>query len=145
MCKFHEFKETLHRFDELVQQADMARAYIDITQKMGPSEQLIAFINYDGKLSEEIGIGMESFSVGTKHEILLSKLDPIALEAMALDVVDTWLNNHKDSKNSEIIQISKFVNKTKSGDSESAKITSKLLKDIRQSFDEVEKQFKESK
>ena len=57
--------------------AEMARAYIKITKEMGPSEQLMAFIDPENSLGSEIGLEeFGSFSLQTKHEILVSKLDP---------------------------------------------------------------------
>ena len=47
------------------------RAYLRITEEQGPSEQLISFINYDGKLGSEIGLeSFDSLSLQTRHEIL---------------------------------------------------------------------------
>lgn len=65
---------------------DQARAYVAITAEHGPSQQLIDFINFDGKLGEEIGLeGWSDFSTTTQHEILLSKLNPDAMEAVAME------------------------------------------------------------
>lgn len=66
--------------------AEEARAYISITNEQGPSEQLLAFINFDGKLEEEIGLeGYNALSLQARHEILLSKLNPDAMEAVAIE------------------------------------------------------------
>ena len=72
--------------ESLLNESRMARAYIDITQKMGPSEQLLSFINHDGQLGSELGLeSFDSFSLQTRHEIFLSKLNPDALEWTALE------------------------------------------------------------
>lgn len=66
--------------------ADEARAYISITNEQGPSEQLLAFINFDNKLEDEIGFeGYNTLSLQARHEILLSKLNPSAMEAVAME------------------------------------------------------------
>lgn len=59
-----------------------AKAYLQITSKQGPSQQLIDFVNFDGKMGEEIGLeGFEGFSLNTQHEVLKSKLEQIVAEA----------------------------------------------------------------
>jgi hypothetical protein len=85
--------------EDLFYQADMARAYAVITEEMGPSEQLLAFINFDGKLGEEIGLeGFDSLSLNSRHEIVKLKLNPdafdqIAMEALAekIDKISKWM------------------------------------------------------
>jgi len=75
-------------FEQLFEQADQARAYIRITQEQGPSEQLLDFINYDGNLYTDLGLeslGLENMSLTTRHEIMVSKLNPDHLEEMAME------------------------------------------------------------
>ena len=80
-------------FTQLLDEADKARAYIDITARLGPSEQLLAFINHDGNLGQEIGLeSFDNFSLTTQHELLLSKLDPDALDQMAMEDLDTTID-----------------------------------------------------
>lgn len=74
-----------HEIEEMERNRDMMEAYLRITAEHGPSHALIDFVNFDGKLSEELGIGIESFSVGTQHEILASKLYPDALDEAAYE------------------------------------------------------------
>ena len=60
---------------------DMAKAYIAITEEMGPSEQLLAFVNFDGGLKEEIGLEtFDSLSWNARHEILLAQLKKTVAE-----------------------------------------------------------------
>lgn len=76
--------------------ADQARAYVAITTEHGPSQQLIDFINFDGKLGEEIGLeGWSNFSTLTQHEVLLSKLNPDAMEAVAMEGFRDFLKKYK--------------------------------------------------
>jgi len=85
--------------EQLFKAADEARAYISITNEMGPSEQLLAFINFDGKLEEEIGLeGYNAMSLQARHEILLSKINPNLLESIGIesliskiDTMSKWL------------------------------------------------------
>jgi len=67
----------LHSFDQMIN-------YLDITEKMGPSEQLLAFINFDNSLSTEIGLeGFDSLSLQARHEILVSHIENnIGIEAL---------------------------------------------------------------
>lgn len=61
-----------------------ARAYLRITAAQGASQQLIDFINFDGKMGEEIGLeGFETFSTQVQHEILERKLQAMVSEAEA--------------------------------------------------------------
>lgn len=61
--------------DDLFSQIEMMRAYIDITEKHGPSEQLLAFINFDNKLGEEIGLeDFGTLPLHVKSEILNYKI-----------------------------------------------------------------------
>ena len=56
----------------------MAKAYLQITEEMGPSEQLLAFVNFDKGLEEEIGLeGYNTFSMTARHEILANYLQKI--------------------------------------------------------------------
>lgn len=82
----YALEQQLDQVTEGFRQAEMARKYKEITEAQGPSQQLIDFINADGKLGEEIGLeGFETFSTGTQHEILLSKLNADAMEAVAME------------------------------------------------------------
>lgn len=75
--------------DDYFDQLEKSRAYIEITSEQGPSEQLLAFINFDNKLEEEIGLeGFNAMSLQARHEILLSKLsrtdhDYVGIESFA--------------------------------------------------------------
>ena len=72
-----------------------ALAYKEITEKYGPSLQLMEFINFDKKLGEEIGLeSFDSLSLLGQHEMLVASLDEvdhdgIALEAMGSIVAST--------------------------------------------------------
>ena len=57
---------------------ELAQAYLRITEEMGPSPQLDAFINYDNSLSDSLGIGLESLSADAQHEIIVIKMKDIA-------------------------------------------------------------------
>lgn len=75
---------------------DQARAYVAITAEHGPSQQLIDFINFDGKLGEEIGLeGWSSFSTTTQHEVLLSKLNPDVMEAVAMEGFKDFVKKYR--------------------------------------------------
>lgn len=70
----------------LFKQADQARVYIATTTAHGPSQQLLDFINYDKTIGKEIGLeSFETFSTGTQHEILLSKLNPDQLDQLGME------------------------------------------------------------
>ena len=75
-----------HHFNDLMRQAEMASAYRVATASLGPSQQLINFIDHDNTLHSEIGL--ETFgklSTEAQHEILLSMLKPEDLEFAALE------------------------------------------------------------
>ena len=62
---------------------DIVQAYLDITEKYGPSEQLLAFIDYDNTLPYELGLeSFNSLSLQTRHEVLNSKLKHIGTEGL---------------------------------------------------------------
>jgi hypothetical protein len=70
------------------EEAQKARAYIQTTAQHGPSQQLLDFINYDGNLFSDLGLeslGLETMSLTTQHEMLVSKLNPDHLEEMAVE------------------------------------------------------------
>lgn len=72
--------------DDLFSQIEMMQAYVNITEKHGPSAQLLAFIDFDGKLEEELGLeGYNAMSLQTRHEILISKFNINSLEDIALE------------------------------------------------------------
>jgi len=74
----------------------MVCKYKEITEAQGPSQQLIDFINADGKLGEEIGLeGFHAFSTNTQHEILLSKLNSNVLEEAGLESLGEWLKKKR--------------------------------------------------
>lgn len=95
----------MNNFVQLAQQADQARTYITITQEMGPSEQLLSFINHDGSLGSEIGLeSFDSFSLETRHELLLSKLNPDQLDQLACEgLLNTVIGLSKRLLGSELI------------------------------------------
>lgn len=87
--------------DQLLKEAEMMEAYISITAEMGPSEQLLAFINYDKSLESEIGLeGFDGMSLLARHEILRSKMKPESVRKMALegliDNIRTLFKRNKD-------------------------------------------------
>jgi hypothetical protein len=87
-------------FEQLFQQAEQARAYIRITQEQGPSEQLLDFINYDGNLYTDLGLeslGLETMSLITRHEIMVSKLNPEHLEEMAMEGLGDFVKKYRRS------------------------------------------------
>lgn len=66
--------------------ADLMRRYIAVTEQHGPSQALIDFINHDKSFATEIGLeSFDSLSTGTQHELLLTKLDPSAADAMGME------------------------------------------------------------
>jgi hypothetical protein len=77
---------SLHVSQEHFKIADMMRTYKTVTEEEGPSQQLINFIAMGGSVGEEIGLeSFEKFSTSTQHEIFMSKLDPDAVENMAME------------------------------------------------------------
>jgi hypothetical protein len=73
-------------FESFRREADLARAYIQITSEMGPCPALLAFVNYDKNLKDVVGLEkFDSLSTEAQHEILLSTLDPDRLDQMALE------------------------------------------------------------
>lgn len=84
----------MSEFQELMKEAEMARAYISITNEMGPSEQLLAFVNFDQTLSNEIGLeSFDRLSLNTRHEIFAASLNPELLEGIALEGFLSKLGN----------------------------------------------------
>jgi len=82
-------------FESLMEDAEKARAYIQTTAQHGPSKQLLDFINYDGNLFSDLGLeslGLETMSLTTQHEMLLSKLNPDHLEEMAMEDLDSTID-----------------------------------------------------
>lgn len=74
-------------FDTLMQRYDMGQAYKTITKLMGPSHQLVAFINYD-KVNEN-SLGLESFNVMEQHEAILAEINDDSSFKQILDLVGT--------------------------------------------------------
>jgi hypothetical protein len=72
-------------FDSLMQERDYAVSYHEITERMGPSPQLIAFITKGVAVQTDDGIGLESLSLNQQHMLLASKLDVAALDQMGLE------------------------------------------------------------
>lgn len=96
MSTEYTLEQQLDQVTEGFRQAEMARKYKEITEAQGPSQQLIDFINADGKLGEEIGLeGFETFSTGTQHEILLSKLNADAMEAVAMEGFRDFIKKYR--------------------------------------------------
>jgi hypothetical protein len=92
----HALDKQLEDVTEGFRQAEMAHKYKEITEAQGPSQQLIDFINADGKLGEEIGLeGFHAFSTNTQHEILLSKLNPDAMEEVALESFKDFIKKYR--------------------------------------------------
>lgn len=69
-------------FETLMQQHEMGQAYIAITKQMGPSAQLIAFLNYDRP--DQGNFGLESFDIMSQHATILEEIgnDPSLSMAM---------------------------------------------------------------
>jgi hypothetical protein len=68
------------------EKADKMRAYINTTQRHGPSQALIDFINHGKDFGLEIGLeSLNQFSTQTQHEIILSKMDPDALDVIGIE------------------------------------------------------------
>jgi hypothetical protein len=63
----------LTQVDALIQRHEMGVAYKAITAKMGPSPQLVAFVNYDRVTSESVGL--ESFDIMDQHQQILAEID----------------------------------------------------------------------
>ena len=70
-------------FDALIQRHEMELAYKTISAQMGPSAQLIAFLNYD-KVTDE-SLGLESFDIMSQHEKILAEIEESPAFEMALE------------------------------------------------------------
>ena len=64
--------------EQLVEIYEMGQAYKTITAQMGPSAQLIVFLNRD-KITDE-SLGLESFNVVAQHEKILAEIDAFSNE-----------------------------------------------------------------
>jgi hypothetical protein len=76
---FHEeMKESEMAFEAIMTERRYADAYRHVTADMGPSQQLIDFINYDGSFAQSFSSGqaMESMTTVDQHTALLTMLDP---------------------------------------------------------------------
>jgi hypothetical protein len=62
--------------DHLIERYSMGMAYLAITDQMGPSAQLLAFVNYENVTEESLGI--ESFDLQAQHDAVVEqiRLDP---------------------------------------------------------------------
>ena len=90
----------MREINDIVRDVKMARAYVKVTQEHGPSQQLIDFINHDGRLGDEIGLeGFSNFSTTTQHELLLSRLQTDLYEALAMEGLGSFFKKlaHKFS------------------------------------------------
>lgn len=65
--------------DQLIERFEMGQAYQTITANLGPSAQLVAFVNYNNVTDDSVGL--ESFDIMDQHEKILAEIaaDP-ALE-----------------------------------------------------------------
>jgi hypothetical protein len=90
--EFDSIKSDISKFNQLSREAEQAEAYIRITDEHGPSQQLIDFINYDGKLGQELDIGLESLGLDDVHLLLKMQLDPAAISEMATESLNTALD-----------------------------------------------------
>lgn len=86
MVTYSEIIQGEHLVNDVIRQAEMARAYQTVTAQHGPSQALIDFINNDGGLKEEIGLeAFDTFSTEVQHEIFSSKINVDQLESIALE------------------------------------------------------------
>ena len=78
--------KTFNQVGDMFKEAQMMTAYRTITAEHGPSEQLLAFINYDKNMSSEMGLeSFDSLDLQQRHEMLLSSMDPEEVSYMALE------------------------------------------------------------
>ncbi|RYF15944.1 MAG: hypothetical protein EOO77_12885 [Oxalobacteraceae bacterium] len=59
-------------FQGLIERHEMGFAYKRITEQLGPSPQLLAFLNYDNVTSESLGL--ESLNIIDQHEVALTQI-----------------------------------------------------------------------
>jgi hypothetical protein len=90
-----------------------ARAYIQTTAQHGPSKQLLDFINYDGNLYTDLGLeslGLETMSLTTQHEIVLSKLNPNDLDRLGMEGLIDLVFNRSKKTSDRITEVKKELN-----------------------------------
>lgn len=89
MDQFVEVQEQLFQFSQLLRERDMAAAYLKITEQMGPSPQLLAFVNYSNSIMTDDGVALESMEVSDQHNFIVSKLNVDTLNQMAMESLST--------------------------------------------------------
>lgn len=81
-------------FESLMQRHEMGQAYKKITSEMGPSPQLVAFVNYDS-LNDE-GVALESFDSISQHRKILEEIEADQSYEMALEGLSDTLGRMID-------------------------------------------------
>jgi hypothetical protein len=72
-----------HDVDLLLQRYEMGQAYIAITKKMGPSLQLLAFVNHTQE--DQSNFGLESMDPMAEHAIILKSIENDTAFEMAME------------------------------------------------------------
>lgn len=89
MDQFVEIQEQIFQFEQLLRERDMAVAYLKITEQMGPSPQLLAFVNYSNSVVTDDGVALESMNMFDQHNFIISKLNIDTLNQMAMESLST--------------------------------------------------------
>jgi uncharacterized protein YukE len=87
LCITYGCEDKNMSYKSLRQEQQMAAAYLAITQELGPSKQLISFVDYDQKL------GLESMSLEDAHITLETQLNPDMMGQAALEDLASMLGN----------------------------------------------------
>lgn len=82
--------------DKKFREADLMYRYKTVTDAHGPSQVLIDFINHGKDFGFEIGLeNFNNFSTTTQHEIMLSKMNPEAVEEVAMEGFVDFLKKYR--------------------------------------------------
>jgi hypothetical protein len=97
MNMLSDIQQSAQRVDAILHKRDMAAAYHRITDEMGPSVQLMAFINHDQQLGAELGLeSFETMDLDTQHVFLKTHLDVDTFDAMATEGLKEGLVKYRN-------------------------------------------------
>jgi hypothetical protein len=93
-------------FNSLYQRYRMGRAYQRITTQMGPSPQLVAFVNYDRVTPDSLGL--ESFNIMDQHEQIVEHIGTDTSMHLAIEGLLSKLFGEKIPLRSEFVSFQNF-------------------------------------
>jgi hypothetical protein len=91
-------------FEQALERQEMGLAYKAITAAMGPSAQLIAFINHD-KVSGD-NLGLESMDIMSQHDAVLAQID--AMDEAGLESLPS-LDEQMQDEGNELFQLTNEI------------------------------------